>query len=126
MALDLPETLSRDHSAALAEALFQVAKNAVESMPIAELARVIAPGGRAVVVDQVCSEDAHEAELYERLESMRDPSHVRTLPDSEIRQLLFDAGLVVDFGREVHGDRTAQRVAVDQARRLRVARPQPR
>lgn len=63
---------------------------------IAELARVIAPGGRAVVVDQVCSEDAHEAELYERLESMRDPSHVRTLPDSEVRRLLFDAGLVVE------------------------------
>jgi len=60
---------------------------------IDELARVLAPGGRLVVIDQLVSEDERDAELYERLERMRDPSHVRTLPDSTVRNLMETAGL---------------------------------
>ena len=60
-----------------------------------ELARVLAPGRRVVVIDQLVSEDEREAELYERIERMRDRAHVQTLPDTGLRNLLDDAGLVV-------------------------------
>jgi ubiquinone/menaquinone biosynthesis C-methylase UbiE len=60
---------------------------------LAELARVLTPGGRLVVIDQLVSEDAREARLYERMEHMRDPSHVSTLSDSSVRALVQAAGL---------------------------------
>lgn len=58
-----------------------------------ELGRVLRPGGRLVVIDQLVSDDEREAELYERLERMRDPSHVRTLSDTAVRELLEASGL---------------------------------
>lgn len=60
-----------------------------------ELARVLVPGGRLVVIDQLVSEDERDAELYERIERMRDPAHVRTLSDSAMRALIEGAGLHV-------------------------------
>ena len=42
--------------------------------------RVCAPGGRIVVVDMYCSEDLAKAAQWNRLEKLRDPSHVRCLP----------------------------------------------
>ena len=57
-----------------------------------ELTRVLAPGGKLVVIDQLVSEDEREAALYERIERMRDPSHVRTLPDSAVRRLIDASG----------------------------------
>ncbi len=60
---------------------------------LAELTRVLAPGGRLAIIDQLVSEDTRDAELYEKLERMRDRAHVRTLPDSEMRELIVEAGL---------------------------------
>ena len=60
---------------------------------VAELARVVRPGGQVLLVDQIVSEDARERALYERIEVLRDPSHVRSLTDSELRRLLDPAGL---------------------------------
>lgn len=63
---------------------------------IREMARVLKPGGRMVTVDVMASENAAEAALHNSLEILRDPSHVRMLPRSELQRYLEDAGLRVD------------------------------
>jgi ubiquinone/menaquinone biosynthesis C-methylase UbiE len=44
-----------------------------------EMVRVCAPGGRIVVVDTCASADPAKAARFNRLEKLRDPSHVRAL-----------------------------------------------
>ncbi len=58
-----------------------------------EMVRVCAPGGRVVVVDMYASEDTAKAAEWNRLEKLRDPSHVRCLPLSELRRLFETVGL---------------------------------
>jgi len=58
-----------------------------------EMVRVCAPGGRIVVVDSCPSEDQEKAAAFNRLELLRDPSHTRALPLSELRNLFAAAGL---------------------------------
>jgi ubiquinone/menaquinone biosynthesis C-methylase UbiE len=62
---------------------------------IAELARVTAPGGRVFVDDQVAPVDPLAAFDLDRFERARDPSHTRTLPDVDFRQLFEANGLVL-------------------------------
>jgi SAM-dependent methyltransferase len=52
-----------------------------------EMVRVCAPGGRIVVVDTCASEDPEKAAEFNRLEKLRDPSHVRNLTLTELRGL---------------------------------------
>ena len=61
-----------------------------------ELGRVLRAGGRALVIDQVAPDDERGAALQEQIERLRDPSHVRTLPDGELQELLASAGLEVE------------------------------
>lgn len=58
-----------------------------------EMVRVCAPGGRIVVVDSCPSEDKNKAAAFNRLEKLRDPSHTRALPLSEMKSLFAAAGL---------------------------------
>jgi SAM-dependent methyltransferase len=58
-----------------------------------EIVRVCAPGGRVVVVDTCASSDPAKAAAFNRLEKLRDPSHVRALPLSELQGLFRLAGL---------------------------------
>jgi ubiquinone/menaquinone biosynthesis C-methylase UbiE len=58
-----------------------------------EMMRVCAPGGRIVVVDMYCSEDPAKAAQWNRLEKLRDPSHVRCLPLTELKALFAQVGL---------------------------------
>jgi SAM-dependent methyltransferase len=58
-----------------------------------EMVRVCAPGGRVVVVDTCASADPDKAAEFNRLEKLRDPSHVRALPLSDLQRLFRDAGL---------------------------------
>ncbi|HYM72143.1 MAG TPA: methyltransferase domain-containing protein [Stellaceae bacterium] len=58
-----------------------------------EMVRVCAPGGRIVVVDSCPSEDPAKAAAFNRLERLRDPSHTRALPLSEMKRLFAAAGL---------------------------------
>ena len=60
--------------------------------PAREIFRVLRPGGTAVVADLVSPEDPGEAALHNALEILRDPSHTRALPRSEMLSLLQGAG----------------------------------
>lgn len=61
---------------------------------VAELTRVTAPGGRVFVDDQIAPVDPLVALELDRFERARDPSHTRTLPDTDLRSL-FDANELV-------------------------------
>jgi SAM-dependent methyltransferase len=58
-----------------------------------EMVRVCAPGGRIVVVDDYASEEPAKAAEFNRLEKLRDPSHVRALTLSELKGLFGTVGL---------------------------------
>jgi ubiquinone/menaquinone biosynthesis C-methylase UbiE len=60
-----------------------------------EMARVLRKPGRAVIMDTTSSEDAEESALHNALEMLRDPSHVRMLPGSELLAQVKAAGLDV-------------------------------
>jgi hypothetical protein len=49
------------------------------------------PGGRIVVADSAPA--GSKAEAFNRMEKLRDPSHVRALPPEELCALFRDAGL---------------------------------
>lgn len=62
---------------------------------LGELARVTAAGGRIFVDDQIAPVDPLQALELDRFERARDPSHTRTLPDIDFRQLFEANGLVL-------------------------------
>lgn len=59
---------------------------------LAEMVRVCSPGGRVVVID-VFTSGPEQAEAYNRVEKLRDPSHVRALSLEELAGLFQEAGL---------------------------------
>jgi ubiquinone/menaquinone biosynthesis C-methylase UbiE len=59
---------------------------------LAEMRRVLRPGGRLVVADVVSPGDAADAALHNALETLRDPTHVRMLGPGEIPALVEAAG----------------------------------
>jgi ubiquinone/menaquinone biosynthesis C-methylase UbiE len=59
---------------------------------IGEMARVLRPGGVAVFADVISSEDTDESRLHNAIERLRDPSHVRMLPASELDSAACRAG----------------------------------
>jgi ubiquinone/menaquinone biosynthesis C-methylase UbiE len=72
-------------------------------LAMAELARVTRPGGTILVADQIAPNDPLAALELDRFERARDPSHARTLPDVDFRQLFEANGLVLkraEFARE--------------------------
>jgi ubiquinone/menaquinone biosynthesis C-methylase UbiE len=56
-----------------------------------QMARVCAPGGAVIVVDSAPAPD--KADAFNRMEVVRDPSHVRALPEAEHLELFRKAGL---------------------------------
>jgi SAM-dependent methyltransferase len=63
------------------------------SAVLRQMVRVCAPGGRIVVVDTCASPDPAKAARFNRLEKLRDPSHVRALSLGELQGLFRLAGL---------------------------------
>ena len=59
---------------------------------LGEMFRVLRRGGVAVIVDVVSSEDANDSRLQNAIERLRDPSHVRMLPASELDARVAHAG----------------------------------
>jgi SAM-dependent methyltransferase len=57
-----------------------------------EMFRVLRPHGTVVIVDVVSSEDADESNLQNAIERLRDPSHVRMLPASEMDTCVTRSG----------------------------------
>lgn len=62
---------------------------------IAEMYRTLKPGGAMVIADVIVSEDPDEAALQNAIEIIRDPSHIRMLPESELLGFIRDAGFAV-------------------------------
>lgn len=58
-----------------------------------EMVRVCVPTGCVVVADVAASDDAAKAAEFNRMEILRDPSHVRAMPRAELRGLFRGAGL---------------------------------
>src|SRR5690349_11540710 len=56
-----------------------------------EMRRVCRPGGRVVVADSAPA--ANKADAFNRMERLRDPSHVRALPPAELVALFEAAGM---------------------------------
>lgn len=96
---------------------------------VAELARVVRPGGRILVVDQLGSVDPLLSLELDRFERERDPSHARLLPDGDVRQLLDANDLVVVRNEVVREERDVERfldlAGLEGERRERVRRMAP-
>jgi SAM-dependent methyltransferase len=58
-----------------------------------EMVRVCAPGGRIIMADVDASADPVKAAEFNRMEKLRDPSHVRAMPNAELKGLFRTAGL---------------------------------
>jgi len=58
-----------------------------------EMKRVCAPGGRVLVADMHTSVDQAQADAFNLMELLRDPSHVRVLHLEELKSLFPAAGL---------------------------------
>lgn len=60
---------------------------------VAEMARVVVPGGYVAIADHLTAADAAEAAWHQQVERLRDPSHHQCLTADQIRGLAASAGL---------------------------------
>ncbi len=63
---------------------------------MAEMTRVVRPGGRVVITDTISPDDAEVAEVMHAIESLRDPSHVCNRYAAQIPELMTKSGLVIE------------------------------
>ncbi len=96
---------------------------------VAELARVVTPDGRILLVDQLGDVDPIRSLELDRFEHARDPSHTRLLPDADIRGYLEANDLTVVANEVVRERRDMEEyldlVGLEGEQRERVARMAP-
>ena len=63
---------------------------------IQEMRRVVTPGGRVLIVDQVAPERVEESQMMNHLDHLRDPSHAACRPPSAFRIMVAAAGLEIE------------------------------
>jgi SAM-dependent methyltransferase len=68
---------------------------------VAELARVVRPGGKVVIADHMVDDDLDAAAWETEVERLRDPSHWAALPLRRLRALGERAGLTLEEERIV-------------------------
>ncbi|MGH2807502.1 MAG: class I SAM-dependent methyltransferase [Actinomycetota bacterium] len=74
----------------------QMLHHVPEPLPlIKEMARVCAPEGHALILDQAATERYEEIAFMNQLEVIRDPSHAMSRPPSALRILVRRAGLEI-------------------------------
>jgi len=71
----------------------------VPSRVMAEMARVVRPGGWVVVGDHLTDEDADAAAWHQEIERLRDPTHWASQTESRLRAMGEEAGLLLDEER---------------------------
>jgi ubiquinone/menaquinone biosynthesis C-methylase UbiE len=92
---------------------------------VAEVARVLKPGGVFGLVDNISPDDAAAAEQYNAFEKLRDPSHGRCLTLGEWLELMRRSGLAIrhsellDKDMDFNAWTTQMSVAADTKQRLR-------
>jgi SAM-dependent methyltransferase len=72
---------------------------------VSELARVVRPGGRILLVDQIASADPLRALELDQFERARDPLHTRLLPDGDVQALLDANDLLLMRNEILHEER---------------------
>jgi len=63
---------------------------------VAEVSRVLKPNGILLLEDTVAPDDGEVAKLFNHVEWLRDPTHVRNLTRGEWKSLIEGAGLVIE------------------------------
>jgi ubiquinone/menaquinone biosynthesis C-methylase UbiE len=73
---------------------------------LAEMCRVVKPGGKILTADFVTSEDPQEAEAHNEIERLCDPTHVRALQATEFQELFRANRLAIvnELAGRVHYD----------------------
>lgn len=66
----------------------------------AEMKRVLKPNGKLVLMDMVPGEEEYRQEI-DRLEQLRDPSHVRDLTLSEMRELYTQNAMTLELQEQI-------------------------
>jgi ubiquinone/menaquinone biosynthesis C-methylase UbiE len=61
-----------------------------------EMLRVLRPGGTVAIADVVSDERPSKCELQNAIEMLRDPSHVRMLPKSELMAMVVRSGVTIE------------------------------
>ena len=92
---------------------------------VAEVGRVLAPGGVFAFEDNVAPEDDDLAEFFDRFERLRDPTHVEAYSQSRweswLREAGFEVGESLTIRRELDYEAWVERTDPGDERRERLA-----
>ncbi len=68
---------------------------------LAEMRRVVRPGGKLVIVDMVAAEDPVKAAYHNQVERLCDPSHARAIPATEFERMFAEQGFDLTYKQTV-------------------------